>query len=68
MLHFWTQNDPFAPNSFSQRDGKMDGGQTLCIFRTIPAGDRCPKNPQSKIGMLVSITGHVHLIIAVLGL
>ena len=68
MLHFWTQNDPFSPNNFLQRDEKMDGGQTHCIFRTIPAGDRCPKNPQSKIGILVSITGHVHLIIAVLGL
>ena len=43
-------------------------GQTHPIFRALPAKDSGAKNPQSKIGLLVSITGHVHLIIAVLNL
>ena len=38
------------------------------FFRTPLAEDRIPKNPQSKIGLLVSIRGHVYLCIAVLGL
>ena len=29
------------------------------FFRTLPAEDRGPKNPQSKIKLLVRIRGHV---------
>ena len=43
-------------------------GQTHPIFRTLRGKDRGEKNPQSKIGLLVSIRGHVHLIIAAVDL
>ena len=43
-------------------------GQTQPIFWTLPADGGGPKNLQSKKGLLVSITGHAHLTIAVLGL
>ena len=43
-------------------------GQTHPISKDPSHKDGCPKNPQSKIGLLLSIRGHVHLIIADLGL
>ena len=51
-------------------DKQKDGGKDrhTLFFRTLPAENGGPKNLQSKIGLLVSIRGHVHLIIAVLGL
>ena len=48
-----------------QKDKRMDRRTDTSYF---PAKDGGPKNLQSKIGLLVSIRGHVHLIIAVLGL
>ena len=48
-----------------QKDGRMDRRTDTSYF---PAEDGRPKNPQSKTGLLVSIRGHAHLIIAVLGL
>ena len=52
-----------------QADGRMDGKTDApYFFRTLPDMGKCPKNLQSKIGLLVSIRGDVHLIIAVEGL
>ena len=51
-----------------QADGRMDGRTDTSYFFIGNNKDGCPKNPQSKIGLLVNIRGHVHLIIAVLGL
>ena len=51
-----------------QADGRMDGRTDTPYFFFGNNKDGCPKNPQSKIGLLVNIRGHVHLIIAVLGL
>ena len=48
-----------------QKDGRMNRRTDTSYF---PAEDGRPKNPQSKTGLLVSIRGHAHLIIAVLGL
>ena len=49
-----------------QKDGWKD--RHTVFFRTLLNKDGCPKNPQSKIGLLVSIRGHVHLIVVALGL
>ena len=51
-------------------DRQKDGGKDrhTLFFRTLLAENGGPKNLQSKIGLLVSIRGHVHLIIAVLGM
>ena len=53
-----------------QKGGLKDrwkNGHSL-FFMTLPAGTGVAKNPQSKIALLVSIRGHVPLIIAVLDL
>ena len=51
-----------------QTDRRMDGRTNTPYFLDPSSRRGGPKNPQSKKGLLVSIRGHAHLTIAVLGL
>ena len=68
MVSYRKKNNEPIPRKLTDRrkDGWKD--RHTLFFRNLPSEDGGPKNPQSKIGLLVSIRGHVHLIIAVLSL
>ena len=62
------KNNELIPRKVTdrQKDGWKE--RHTLFFRILPAEDGGPKYPQSKIGLLVSIRGYVHLIIVVLDL
>ena len=67
MVSFRKTNEPIPRKPTDKRKDERKDRHTL-FFRTLPAEDRGPKHFQSKIGLLVSIRGHVHIVIAVWGL
>ena len=65
MLSFRKNNEPIPRKATGRRKDGWKDKHTL-FFRTRLNKEGCPRNSQSKIGLLVSIRGHVHLIIVVL--
>ena len=67
MLSFRKTNEQIPRKLTDKRKDERKDRHTL-FFRTLPAEGSGPKHLQSKIGLLVGIRGHVHIIIAVWGL